>query len=87
MNDCKAVQKFVLKKLLNFSPAKWGASHTEITNVVKGLTKHIRGQKFVKKAISDLIKKELLLSSKKTNQIHVSLNPEKQKEIYEVIYS
>ena len=35
-----------------------------------------------KKAIEELYKSEFLLKAKKTNEWHVSLNPEKKKEIY-----
>ena len=67
---------------MNFRPPKWGASHTEETNLQKGLPAHIRGTKGYKKAIEELYKSEFLLKAKKTNEWHVSLNPEKKKEIY-----
>jgi len=37
------------------------------------------------KAIEELINEGFLLAKKSTNEIHVSLNPEKKKEIYTFI--
>ncbi|MBT4540908.1 hypothetical protein HOC35_05330 [Candidatus Woesearchaeota archaeon] len=39
------IQKFFIRKLMNFNPAKWGASHTEERNLFKGLPKHLVGRK------------------------------------------
>lgn len=58
---------------------KWGAAHTE--NILKGLPSHLRGDKVTKQALKELEKDEWLLLSKKTGEIHYSLNPLKTKEI------
>lgn len=77
----KAMQKFFLRKLKDFSPSKWGASHTEERNLFKGLPKHLIGEKETKKALEGLYKKEFIKRYRKTGEIHVSLNIEKKKEI------
>ena len=79
--DKKAIQFKILRKLMAFRPPKWGASHTEEKNLVKGLPGHLRGSKLVEKAISELFKNEFLLKAKKTGEWHVSLNPRKKEEI------
>ncbi len=72
----------MLRKLMSIRPPKWGNSHTEETNLVKGLPSHLRGEKVVEKAIQELYKKEFLIRLKKTGEWHVSLNPKKRQEIY-----
>jgi len=62
-------------------PHKWGASHTEEKNLVKGLPGYLKGAKVVGEAIDELIKMEFLLRLKKTGQWHVSLNPRKKGDI------
>ena len=79
--DEREIQVFIIRKLMGFKPPKWGASHTEETNLVKGLPKHLRGIKITKRAIKDLYKKEFLLRKMSTGEIHVSLNPRKTEEI------
>jgi len=64
---------------------KWGGSHTEETNLTKGLPSDLRGQKIVEDAIDELYQKEFLRKSKKTGEWHVSLNPQKRKEIYKFL--
>lgn len=78
----RAIQEKILRKLMAMKPPKWGSSHTEETNLVKGLPSHLRGTKIVEKAINELYKKEFLTKSKKTGEWHASLNPQKKKEIY-----
>lgn len=76
------IQKQILRKLMNMKPPKWGNSHTEFTNLKKGLPKHLAGHKITKKAIRELFILELLIAKKSTNKIHVSLNPKKKEEIF-----
>ena len=75
------MQKFFLRKLKDFSSPKWGASHTEESNLFKGLPKHLIGRKETKKALLGLYKKEFIKRYIKTGEVHVSLNIEKKKEI------
>ena len=80
--DKKEVQEKILRKLMAMNPPKWGNSHTEEDNLVKGLPKHLRGVKIVQDAINDLYKMNFLTKLKKTGEWHVSLNPRKKEEIY-----
>jgi hypothetical protein len=80
--DKKLIQQKILRKLIAMKPHKWGKSHTEEKNLVKGLPMHLRGAKVVDKAIKELYQLGLLLKSKKTGEWHVSLNPRKKEEIF-----
>jgi len=79
------VQKYIIRKLMNFNPPKWGGSHTEERNLFKGLPAHLIGTKTVKKAFEGLVKSGMLLKAKKTGEWHYSLNPRMAKEIYEFV--
>ena len=83
--DKKLVQEKILRKLMSMNPPKWGNSHTEEDNLVKGLPKHLRGTKIVQDAIDELYKMEFLTKLKKTGEWHVSLNSRKKEEIYKFI--
>jgi hypothetical protein len=85
MPDKDGIQRFVIRKLMNFKPPKWGASHTEGRNLLKGLPKHLIGMKFVKDAVDELVKSEFLLKTKKTGEWHYSLNPRKQEDIFKFV--
>ena len=78
----RAIQEKILRKLMAMKPAKWGASHTEETNLTKGLPKHLRGTKVAKEAIEELEKAGFLMKSMKTGEWHFSLNPHKKEDIY-----
>ncbi len=78
----RAIQEKILRKMMSMKPPKWGSSHTEEKNLVKGLPSHLRGTKVVEKAIKELCQRDFFLKSKKTGEWHVSLNPQKKKEIY-----
>ena len=43
------IQEKMLRKLMSMKPHKWGNSHTEEKNLVKGLPGHLRGTKLVEK--------------------------------------
>ena len=43
----RAIQEKILRKLMSIKPPKWGNSHTEEDNLVKGLPSHLRGAKIV----------------------------------------
>ena len=85
--DVKSIQKFFVRKLMDFSPPKWGASHTEERNLFKGMPKHLIGMKETRKALEELYKIGFINRYKKTNELHVSLNIEKKKEIEEFLNS
>lgn len=78
----RAIQEKILRKLMAMKPAKWGSSHTEEKNLVKGLPSHLRGSKIVEKAIKELYQLEFLTLLKKTGEWHISLNPRKKEEVY-----
>jgi hypothetical protein len=67
----------IIRKLVKWR--KWGGSHTE--NVLSGLPKHLRGDKTTKEALEQLVRDAWILPTKKTGEIHYSLNPEKSDEI------
>jgi len=81
----KEIQKFFLRKLMNFSPPKWGASHTEERNIFKGLPGHLVGRKDTKDALKELYKMDFIRQYRKTGEIHISLNIEMKKEIEEFL--
>lgn len=81
----RAVQEKILRKLMSIKPPKWGNSHTEEINLVKGLPGHLRGSKTVDKAIKELFQLGFLTRLKKTGEWHVSLNTRKKDEIYQFL--
>ncbi len=81
----KAIQDKILRKLMSFKPPKWGASHTEEKNLVKGLPRHLRCSKITRHAIEELFKEGFLLKMKKQGEWHVSLNPRKKEEIFKFL--
>ena len=78
----RLIQEKILRKLMAMKPHKWGDSHTEEKNLVKGLPGHLRGTKIVEKAIKGLHQLGFLIRSKKTGEWHVSLDSRKKEEIY-----
>ncbi|MBW2984300.1 hypothetical protein KY361_04250 [Candidatus Woesearchaeota archaeon] len=77
------IMKRFLRKLINLGI--WGGRHTELTNLKKCIPKHLRGEKATKEAIKELIDRGFIKIKKSTAEIHVSLNSEKQQEIYEFV--
>ena len=73
------IKKRIIIRLVKWK--KWGGAHTE--NLIGGLPSHLRGSKFTKKVIKELVKKKWLIASMKTGEIHYSLNPKKNKKIIE----
>jgi hypothetical protein len=73
----KDIKARIIRKLVQWR--KWGGSHTE--NILKGLPRHIRGEKVTKEAIEELVKDRWLIPAMKTGEVHYSLNPEKADEI------
>jgi len=77
------IMKRFLRKLINLNI--WGGRHTELTNLKKCIPKHLRGEKVTKDAIKELVNKGFIKIKQSTKEIHVSLNSEKQQEIYEFV--
>ena len=79
----KEARKAILTKLFNMN--KWGGAHTHYKHMLGSLPKDKRGAKEVKKAVKDLIKEGKILPKQTIQEPHVSLNPEKAKEIKDEI--
>ena len=77
------IKKEVLRSLVKLR--MWGGKHTEITNLRKCIPIHLRGEKVTKEALKELIQLGFLYQKISTGEIHVSLNSEKKKEIYEFL--
>ena len=75
--------KRFLRKLINLNI--WGGRHTELINLKKSIPKHLRGEKATNDAIKELVNREFIKIKQSTKEIHISLNSEKQQEIYEFI--
>lgn len=67
----------IIRKLVRWQ--KWGGAHTE--NILKGLPKHLIGNKIVKEALKELVKDEWITPVKKTGETHYYLNSRKSGEI------
>jgi len=67
----------IIRKLVQWR--KWGGSHTE--HILKGIPRHLWGEKVTKDAIKALEKDQWIIAAKKTGEVHYSLNPEKAEEI------
>ena len=74
-----------LKKLFDMSC--WMGKHTNINNMKKGLPGHARDSKVISKVVSELIKKEWLLSKPTHYGLELSLNIKMKKEIEEYLES
>ena len=81
----KLIQDRLLKQLMEFKPPKWGGCHTEERNMLKVLPRHLIGEKIVRTAVKELYNLGFILRMKKTNELHVSLNPRKKQEIYQFL--
>lgn len=83
MDEKEKIMCFILNKLVRMD--KIGGSHTEIKNITKGLPEHFtrnkKGRKLIKDAIKELINKKFLKAKPSTGEIHVSINPEKIREV------
>ena len=77
------IMKRFLRKLVNLNI--WGGRHTELINLRKSIPKHLRGEKITDEAIKGLLKLDFIKTKQSTGEIHISLNSEKQQEIYDFI--
>jgi len=76
------VRRTLLRKLLRMG--KIGASHTAYDDLHKGFPKHMSGE--VKEEADLLIKEGILLKKPTGYGLHVSLNPDRLKEIKQIVY-
>ncbi|OHA82044.1 MAG: hypothetical protein A2675_02820 [Candidatus Yonathbacteria bacterium RIFCSPHIGHO2_01_FULL_51_10] len=86
MDQAELRRRFV-EKLYFWHPPKWGGSHTEERNLFKGMPKHLIGRKETLAVLHELYRERLILKHVKSNEVHVSLNPEKKKEIEEIVFT
>ena len=83
MDTETAIMKRFLRKLMNLNI--WGGRHTELTNLLKCLPRHLRGTKDAKNALQELVNRQFILIKLSTGEKHLSLNTHKQKEIYDFV--
>ena len=62
----------------------WGARHTSIENIVKGLPGHLLGK--AKWTVQDMIRRNILLSKPTGYGLQISLNPSFKPQISNFIY-
>lgn len=77
----EAFKAQILYKLMNHR--YWGGKHTQKRNALKGIE-----PKYYKEfeiALEELIEDGMILSMPKTKELHISLNPRKSKEIFDLI--
>lgn len=77
------IMKRFLRKLVNLGI--WGGRHTELTNLKKCIPTHLRGAKETDDAVKELVNGEFIKIKQSTGEVHISLNSEKQQEIYDFI--
>jgi len=80
-SDYQKIRFHILNKL--YLRRKWGASHTSIDLISKGLPSHLIGD--AKKIADELIKEGLLVEKRSTKELHVSLNSRRMAEICRII--
>ena len=83
MDERAIIKKFIVGKL--YRKRMWLHKHTNIHNLPKGLSNVLRVSREVKKAIEELLKEGILLSKPTHYGLEVSLNPQKLREIEELI--
>jgi len=81
--DKNIIMKRFLIKMVNLNI--WGGRHTELINLKKSVPKHLRGEKIADEAFKELVKWGFITTKQSTGEIHVSLNSQKQQEIYDFI--
>ena len=81
LDEMRAIQKKMVRMLKN--KRKYGGAHTETIHLRNCVPRHLRGEKIVDEAISDLFRKGILLNKQSVGEQHCSLNTAKLKEIDE----
>ena len=71
----------ILYKLVNHR--YWGGKHTQKRNALKGINP--KYHKEFEAALDELIKESLIIVAPKTKELHISLNPRRNKEIFDII--
>ena len=81
--DKNVIMKRFLIKMVNLNI--WGGRHTELINLKKSIPTHLRGEKIADESFKELVKRGFITTKQSTGEIHVSLNSQKQQEIYDFI--
>jgi len=78
-----SIMRLILLRLIKMD--KWSGAHTALRNATKGLPSRYlstsKGKKAVKKALKELTNKGFLLVKPSTDEIHISLDSHKAREI------
>jgi hypothetical protein len=82
LREVRVIQKKMIRMLKN--KRKYNGAHTETVHLRNCVPKHLRGEKIVSEAISELFKKGILINKKSTSEEHRSLDNKKLKEINEI---
>ena len=82
IQDMRNIQKKMIRMLKN--KKKYGGAHTETIHLKNCVPKHLRGEKIVSEAISDLFKKGILKNKKSTGEQHCSLDTKRLEEISQI---
>ncbi len=75
------LRAYILRKLARFR--KWGESHTAFDHIQSGVPSHLRDK--AKDEGNKLIREGLVLSKSTHYGLQISLNPQKAKEIKDII--
>ena len=82
--EINLIAKLILERLSNMD--KWGGAHSELKKVTRSLPNYLKeshkGRKQVIKAVKLLKNLGYLLTKPSTGEIHCSLNPKMNKEIF-----
>lgn len=81
ISDDELVRATILKKL--FLARRFGGKHLPIRFVIQGLPNRLHN--LAKKLSKKMIAEGLLLSKISTGEEHISINPEKTKEVIEIV--
>lgn len=71
----------ILYKLVNHR--YWGGKHTQKRNALKGINP--KYHKEFEAVLDELIKEGLIIVAPKTKELHISLNPRRNKDIFDII--
>ena len=83
MKFSKDIRVTILEKMINHRFI--GGKHTSIDNIPKGFPRNMI--KEVKKEVKNLIKEGLIIAKPTSYGLEVSINPQKLREIEEIILS
>ena len=77
----KELRQAIIEKLYRFKYI--GSRHTEMKNIHKGM-KEI-SEKEIEQAVKYLVNKDIIQTSTKTKETHVSINPKKMRDVHRIL--